>query len=233
MSASCFVVTIDGPAGAGKSTVARRVAAELELGYLDTGALYRTVALAASERGLSLEDGPALGLLASGLDVEMPAGGAKVLLEGRDISSEIRTPAISQAASRVSALPEVRSALVTLQRAAARPPGTVAEGRDMGTVIFPEADLKVFLDADAEERARRRTVELQARAGESAELEREGVNQEQVKREILERDQRDRSREVAPLAAADDAMVVDSTGLSVDAVVATVVKEALSRRFPS
>ena len=229
MSTRCFVVAIDGPAGAGKSTVARRVADALELGYLDTGALYRAVALAAIEGETALDDAAALADLAAGLDVEMPAGSRRIVLAGRDVSDVIRTPQISQAASRVSALPAVRSALVELQRSAARPPGTVAEGRDMGTVIFPQADLKVFLDADPDERARRRTEELRDRTG----AERDGTGDlENVKRDMAERDRRDRTREVAPLEAAPDAVVIDSTPLAIDEVVETIVKEALLRRFP-
>lgn len=240
MSAGCFVVTIDGPAGAGKSTVARRVAAELELGYLDTGALYRTVALAAMEAAAPLDDGPALARLAAGLDVRLQAGSAAVTLAGRDVSGAIRTPAISQAASRVSALPEVRAALVELQRAAARPPGAVTEGRDMGTVIFPDADLKIFLDADPDERARRRAEELRERTG-PASVQSDGrmrtadeVKRELdgVKRELAERDRRDRTREVAPLVPAPDAVVIDCTHLAIDEVVSRIVKEALLRRFP-
>ena len=229
LSTECFVVAIDGPSGAGKSTVARRVADALELGYLDTGALYRTVALAALESGTALDDAPALAALATQLDVEMPAGTGQVMLAGRDVTEAIRRPEISQAASRVSALPEVRAALAGLQRAAARPPGTVAEGRDMGTVIFPNADLKIFLDADPEERARRRTAELRERTGAQA----TGPDKlEDVKRDMVERDRRDRTREVAPLQAAPDAVVIDSTHLAIDEVVENVVKEALLRRFP-
>ncbi len=229
MSTHCFVVAIDGPSGAGKSTVARRVADALELGYLDTGALYRALALAAIEGETALDDAAALADLAAGLDVEMPAGSRRIVLAGRDVSDVIRTPQISQAASRVSALPAVRSALVELQRSAARPPGTVVEGRDMGTVIFPQADLKVFLDADPDERARRRTEELRERTG--AERDCTG-NLENVKRDMAERDRRDRTREVAPLEAAPDAVVIDSTLLAIDEVVETIVKEALLRRLP-
>ncbi|TFH25091.1 MAG: (d)CMP kinase [Myxococcales bacterium] len=229
MSTDCFVVAIDGPAGAGKSTVARRVADALELGYLDTGALYRAVALAAIEGGTALDDAAALAALAAGLDVEMPAGSRRIVLAGRDVSDETRTPQISQAASRVSALPGVRSALVELQRSAARPPGTVAEGRDMGTVIFPHADLKVFLDANPDERARRRAEELRERT----DAKRDGSGDlENVKRDMAERDRRDRTREVAPLEAAADALVIDSTLMAIDEVVETIVKEAFLRRLP-
>jgi cytidylate kinase len=229
VSTDCFVVAIDGPAGAGKSTVARRVADALELGYLDTGALYRAVALAAIEGGTALDDAAALAALAAGLDVEMPAGSRRIVLAGRDVSDEIRTPQISQAASRVSALPGVRSALVELQRSAARPPGTVAEGRDMGTVIFPHADLKVFLDANPDERARRRAEELRERT----DAKRDGSGDlENVKRDMAERDRRDRTREVAPLEAAADALVIDSTLMAIDEVVETIVKEAFLRRLP-
>ena len=160
MSAEVFVVTIDGPAGAGKSTTSRAVAERLGLHYLDSGALYRAVGLAALDAGIDPSDDAALaGLLAS---VRIVAGEREgtVEIDGRLCERELRTPAVSQAASKASAQPSVRDALLGLQRAARRPPGTVAEGRDMGTVVFPDADLKVFLDADDDERARRRTAEL-------------------------------------------------------------------------
>jgi cytidylate kinase len=154
VSATVFVVAIDGPGGAGKSTTARAVAARLGLSYLDTGALYRCVALRAVEQGLALDDGPRIAEIARHLEVRFAAGSERVTLGDRDVTTEIRTPEMSQAASKVSALPPVREALVELQRRSARAPGTVAEGRDMGTVIFPDARLKVFLDATVDERAR-------------------------------------------------------------------------------
>jgi cytidylate kinase len=216
------VIAIDGPAGAGKSTTARAVAAKLGLSYLDTGALYRCVALTALERGQALDDGIALAAIARSLDVQFaPGGGNRVLLSGRDVSQQIRTQDVSDAASRVSALPTVREALVELQRRAVRPPGTVAEGRDMGTVIFPEARLKVFLDASVDERARRRARDLQG-IGRPQPVER-------VRDQIAERDARDVSRPVAPLRAAENAVVVDTTELTFDEVVACIVAEARRR----
>lgn len=217
-----FVVAIDGPAGAGKSTTARRVAERLGASYLDTGALYRCLALQAVEHGIALDDALHLAELARSLDVGFGAGSeTTVRLGARDVTTAIRTPEVSQAASRVSALPEVREALVDLQRRAARAPGTVAEGRDMGTVIFPNAQLKVFLDADIDERARRRAEELGG-AG------RPGAIHE-VRSQISERDARDAGRAVAPLKPAADAVVIDTTGLGIEGVVERIIAEARSR----
>jgi len=217
-----FVVAIDGPAGAGKSTTARRVAERLASSYLDTGALYRCVALQALESGIALDDGLRLAELARSLDVSFGRGSdTRVWLAARDVTAAIRTPEVSQAASRASALPEVRTALVDLQRRAARAPGTVAEGRDMGTVIFPNAELKVFLDADIDERARRRAEDLGG-------AERSGAVDE-VRSQISERDARDAGRAVAPLKPAADAVVIDTTRLSIEGVVERIVAEARAR----
>ena len=155
MSERGFLIAVDGPAGAGKSTTAQRVAESLGFGYLDSGALYRCVAVAALKGGVALDDDAALGKLVEGLKVESVERGRRYLLNGHDVSDEIRTPQVSQAASKCSACPTVRRLLIDWQRQAATPPGTVIEGRDIGTVIFPDADLKVFLDAEADERARR------------------------------------------------------------------------------
>jgi cytidylate kinase len=222
VSRECFIIAIDGPAGVGKSTTSRRVAEDLGLRYLDSGALYRAVGLAALEAGVDLNDAVALSRLASSLEIESSEQGRVVLLDGRDVSARIRTSEVSQAASRVSAHPQVREALIDLQRGAAKPPGTVAEGRDIGTVIFPHADLKIFLDADPQERARRRAAEMVAKAG-STEID-------NVKREMAERDRRDSTRVVAPLEAAPDALIIDSTELGIDEVVEGIVKEARRRR---
>ena len=216
------IVAIDGPAGAGKSTTARRVAERLGASYLDTGALYRCVALQALESGIALDDARRLAELAGSLDVRFGAGAdARVRLGSRDVTEAIRTPEVSQAASRVSALPEVRAALVDLQRRAARVPGTVAEGRDMGTVIFPNAQLKVFLDADIAERARRRAEDLGG-AGRPGAID-------EVRSQISERDARDAGRAVAPLKPATDAVVIDTTRLGIDGVVELIVAEARAR----
>jgi len=222
MSGRPFVLALDGPAGAGKSTTARAVAAALGFAYLDSGALYRCVALAALEAGISPDDDAALGKLASSLEIRQSADG-RFLLDGRDVSDAIRSPDVSQAASRSSACPSVRRALVDIQRAAVLEPGTVAEGRDIGTVIFPDADLKVFLDAEATERARRRSAELAAKAASAETIARVGV-------EMAERDRRDSTRAVAPLAKADDALVMDTTFSTFDDVVAQIVAEVRKRR---
>lgn len=221
MSATVFVVAIDGPGGAGKSTTARAVAARLGLSYLDTGALYRCVALRAVEQGLALDDGPRIAEIARHLEVRFAAGSGRVTLGDRDVTTEIRTPEMSQAASKVSALPPVREALVELQRRSARAPGTVAEGRDMGTVIFPDARLKVFLDATVDERARRRVADLRGLGRADA--------VEDVRAQLAERDARDSGRAVAPLRRAPDAVVLDTTDLAFEEVVDRIVAEARSR----
>lgn len=223
-TADCFVVAIDGPAGAGKSTVARRVAAELGYGYVDSGALYRAAALAALRSKVATDDADAVAARIADARIALSADSKSVLLDGDEVSQAIRTPEVSQAASRVSAMPAVRAALIDLQRRAARPPGIVADGRDIGTVIFPDAGLKIFLDADPAERAKRRTDELLGR-GNSANLA-------DVRKEMDERDSRDRNREVAPLRPAGDAIVVDSTTMGIDEVVGLIVNE-IRLRIPT
>ncbi|HYB97924.1 MAG TPA: (d)CMP kinase [Candidatus Limnocylindrales bacterium] len=221
-----FLIALDGPAGAGKSTTAQRVADALGFGYLDSGALYRCVAVAALEDGVALDDDAALGELVARIKVESIERGRRFLLNGRDVTDRIRAPEISQAASKSSACPTVRRLLVEWQRNAAHPPGTVVEGRDIGTVIFPDADLKVFLDADPEERARRRSLELAAKqSGDAAAAT--------VAREMAERDRRDSTRPVAPLAAAPDAVVLDTTRLEIDQVVSKILAEVALRRSSS
>jgi CMP/dCMP kinase len=195
------VVAIDGPAGAGKSSVARGVADALGFTYLDSGSMYRTVALAALERRVP----PAS--IASTLNIEV---GPRVLLDGRDVTSEIRTAAVSEAASEVAADPEVRQALVLQQRRLLSQGDWVAEGRDIGTVVAPDADLKVFLTADPAERARRRAAEL-------------GVDADTVLAEQTIRDERDRTREHSPLKPAEGSVELDTTGLTLDQVVGRVV----------
>jgi len=208
-----FIVTIDGPAGAGKSTAARALAAHLGYAFLDTGAIYRAVAVAARRGGLDWKDGPRLGQLAGRLDIRFASEGGinRVLLDGADVTADIRTPEISEGASQVSALPEVRGALLGLQRDIGARGRIVAEGRDTGTVVFPHAQAKFFLTAPAEERARRRTRELAA-AGRPSDLA-------TVMREMELRDARDSSRAVAPLRKADDAVEIDSLGLTPEQVV--------------
>ncbi|MBV9605087.1 MAG: (d)CMP kinase [Solirubrobacterales bacterium] len=196
------VVAIDGPAGAGKSTVARAVADELGFTYLDTGAMYRGIALAAAERRVA----PAT--IASTLKIEP---GERILVDGRDVSDEIRTPEVSEAASRAAADPEVRRAVVEQQRRLIAAGDWVAEGRDIGTVVAPDAEVKVFLTADPEERARRRAVEL-------------GLDPARVLAEQTIRDERDRTREHSPLEPAAGAVVLDSTHMSLREVVARIAE---------
>ena len=214
------VIAIDGPAGAGKSTVARQLAERLGYVLIDTGALYRAVALAAKERGLSWDDGPALGQLASQLDLSfgrVTEGRPPLIMDGVDRSTDIRTPDISQGASKVSAHPPVREALLGVQRRMGEAGGVVLEGRDIGTVVFPNAPVKVFLTASTAARAQRRYDELISRGVEDADLT-------AVRQEMEERDTRDSSRAVAPLKPADDAVVVDSTELDLEGVVARLVE---------
>jgi cytidylate kinase len=208
------VVTIDGPAGAGKSTTARQLAARLGYSFLDTGALYRAVALTARRRNVDWADGPGVGNLAAGLVIrfEPAPGGNRVLVDGVDVTDDIRDPEISQGASRVSALPDVRAALLGLQRTIGAQGRVVAEGRDTGTVVFPTAFAKFFLTATAHERARRRSVELAA-------LGRE-VPFAEVLAELEQRDARDTNRAVAPLKRADDAIEIVTDGMNADEVVA-------------
>ena len=219
------VIAIDGPVGSGKGTVARRVAAALGFLLLDSGALYRVLALAARARGTSLDDAGTLAHLADRLDVAFAPGDAvepvRILLAGVDVTREVRTEQCGNDASRVSAWPEVRDALLARQRGFRRPPGLVADGRDMGSVVFPDAPVKVFLTAAPRARAERRHKQLMAK-GIDASVAR-------LFRELAERDRRDRERAVAPLRPAEDAVVVDTTGLDVDFVVARVLEIARSR----
>lgn len=222
MSRKKPVVAIDGPAGAGKSTVTRRVAAELGYLLVDTGAIYRTVALAVLDKGVPFDDTGQVAELAERLAREKAIrfasdgqGGQRVLLGEEDVSESIRRPDIGQGASKVSAIPAVREALLEMQRSAGRDGGVVLEGRDIGTVVFPDAEAKFFLTASVEERARRRLRELVERG--------EDVDFEGVQREVIERDRRDSTRAVAPLTQADDAILVDSSGVPIDEVVARMV----------
>lgn len=220
------VLTIDGPSGSGKGTISRRVATLLGWHLLDSGALYRLVALAGRRQGLAGDDVDGHARAARQLQVRFDTagdGGEQVFLgePGEEVAAQIRSEAMGQGASRVAAWPAVREALLARQRAFARPPGLVADGRDMGTVVFPEAPLKIFLTATPQERARRRHKQLMDKGT--------GVSLAALSLEIAERDRRDATRAVAPLVPAPGAVVIDTTQLSVDAVVARVV-DALRER---
>jgi cytidylate kinase len=213
-----FIVAIDGPSGAGKSTLAKRVAKEFGLTYLDTGAMYRALALKVLRQRLDLADDLNLSELVVSTEIDLIArdGRVQVLLDGEDVSDLIRTPEVSQMASKVSALRIVRQRMLELQRRLGRKGSVVAEGRDIGTVVFPEAEVKIYLDASTEERARRRFEELR-KAGRMVSLE-------ETLREMAERDKRDSERDLAPLRRAENAVVIDSSALDAQAVSERVIQ---------
>jgi cytidylate kinase len=222
--AAVTVLTIDGPSGSGKGTVSRRLAAILGWHLLDSGALYRLVALAGERAGLATDDVDGHARLARSMDVTFGtrADGSEVVhLGGIDVTEAMREETISQGASRVAAWTPVREALLDRQRAFAKPPGLVADGRDMGTVVFPSAPLKIYLTATAEERALRRHKQLKDKGS--------AVSLAALSREIAERDERDYSRAIAPLRPAPDALLLDSTGRSVEQVVAQVLAAGRQR----
>jgi CMP/dCMP kinase len=208
-----YVVTVDGPAGSGKSTVGRLLAQKLSYVYLDTGALYRAMALKVLMASLPPDNREKIADLCGSTAIALREcdGATRIVLDGEDVTELIRTPEISMLASTISALPEVRDALLSVQRDSARDGGIVAEGRDMGTVVFPGADVKFFLTASAGERSRRRWLELRDRGHK--------VSLEEVLREVVQRDRQDSEREIAPLRPSDDGVLVDSTGKTIDEVV--------------
>lgn len=214
-----MIIAIDGPSGAGKSTLAKRLAKELGFVYLDTGAIYRALAFKVLRQGVDLADDTRLAELVGSTEIDLQErdGRLEVLLDGMDVAPEIRTSEVSQMASKVSALKIVRERLLDLQRDMARRGSVVAEGRDIGTVVFPDAEVKIFLHASAEERARRRCAELRA-AGRTADLA-------ETLREMAERDKRDSERDLAPLRMADDALRIDSSTVGADELAHRVLSE--------
>ena len=213
MTTEPFIITIDGPAASGKGTIAAAVAGALHFHYLDSGSLYRLVALKARRSGVPLRDEASIARLAAELDVRFDR--AVLTLDGQDVVTAIRSEDVSEAASRVAVHPSVRTALVARQRSFARPPGLVADGRDMGTVVFPDAKLKVYLTASAEERARRRHKQLIAKGN--------SVTIESLLDDIRQRDARDAARAAAPLKPASDAVLLDTTQLTIDEATARVL----------
>ena len=213
-----LLITIDGPAGAGKTTVSRALADRLGYRYIDTGALYRGVALAAQVRGIDPKNDDDLKMLCSGLDLNFVqhADGLGLCLDGEDISDRIRTPEITMLASAISAQPVVREFLLDLQKDLGKEKAAVFEGRDMGTVVFPEADVKFFLDASPRTRARRRYAEQKSQSSQTL---------DEVERDIQRRDRNDSTRDVAPLKPATDAIVIDSTEMKMDEVVDYMVSQ--------
>ena len=220
-----MIIAIDGPAGAGKSTVARALAGRLGFLYIDSGAMYRAVAVLAARAGVALDDEPALGELAGGLRSEFRGDPPRLWVNGEDLEPALRTAEAGEGASRVAALSAVRQAMVAAQQAlgAAASPGggVVMEGRDIGSVVFPQAELKIYLDASLAERARRRLEDLRQRG--------EAADSEQVRREVAARDQRDRTRDVSPLQRTEDAVVVMTDGLTPEQVVERLAELARER----
>jgi CMP/dCMP kinase len=216
---SALIIAIDGPSAAGKSTLAKRLAKELGFTYLDTGAMYRALALKVLREGIDIGNDGMLTKLIGRTEIDLLETGGKlhVLLDGEDVSELIRTPEVSQMASKASASKTVRQWMLVLQRALGQRGDVVAEGRDIGTVVFPEAEVKIYLDASAQERARRRVEELR-RAGRQVSLD-------ETLREMVARDKRDSERDLAPLCKADDAVAIDSSALDAEALAQTVMQE--------
>jgi CMP/dCMP kinase len=215
------VIAIDGPAGAGKSTIARRLASRLGFTYIDSGAMYRAVALWAARQNADPADMHRMEQLALAADIELQPDGPRVLLNGEDVTAAIRTVEVGQQASLVAAIPGVRRALVEKQRALGERTSVIMEGRDIGTVVFPDANVKIFLDADPQERVSRRLRDFRDQG--------DAVPPETIAAQIRERDQRDRTRSEAPLTQAPDAIYIDSTGLSLDRVEEEILKVVRAR----
>ena len=220
-----YSIAIDGPAGAGKSTMARRAAAELGFVYVDTGAIYRTVGYAVSKRGISPEDTEKIDELLPRLRVKLAwkDGVQHMYLDGADVSKKIRLPEVSSMASKVSAIPSVRAFLLDTQRNAAKTNNVIMDGRDIGTVVLPDADVKIYLTASAEVRAKRRFLELQEQGGSDT--------YEEVLKDMIERDYRDMHRAVAPLKQADDAVLLDTSELSLEEsieAILNIIRERLA-----
>ena len=216
---SALIIAIDGPSAAGKSTLAKRLAKDLGFTYLDTGGMYRALAFKVLREGIDIgNDGALTELIGrTAIDLVVTGGKLKVLLDGEDVSHEIRTPEVSQMASKASTLEVVRRWMLVLQRAFGRRGNVVAEGRDIGTVVFPDAEVKIYLDASAQERARRRVEELR-QAGRQVSLD-------ETLREMWERDKRDSERDLAPLRKADDAIAIDSTSVDAEALAQRVMQQ--------
>jgi CMP/dCMP kinase len=216
---SALIIAIDGPSAAGKSTLAKRLAKDLGFIYLDTGAMYRALALKVLSEGIDISNDAALPELIGRTEIDLAETGGKlkVLLDGEDVSEKIRTPEVSQMASKISALKVVRHWMLVLQRALGQRGDVVAEGRDIGTVVFPGAEVKIYLDASVPERARRRVEELRKTGRQ--------VSLDETLREMGERDKRDSERDLAPLRKANDAIAIDSTSLDAEALARRVIQE--------
>ena len=212
-------MAIDGPAGAGKSTIAKRVASRLQFTYIDTGAMYRAVALWAWRQGVAFDDMHRLEQLANASEIDLAPG--KIVLNGEDVSDAIRVPEVSNGASRIAVIPGVRRAMVAKQRELGRRMSAVMEGRDIGTVVFPDADVKIYLDAAVAERVRRRLQEMRAKG--------DPITEAELTAQIQERDLRDSTRADAPLSQAPDAIYLDSTGMSIEEVEEAILKLVRSR----
>jgi len=212
------IITIDGPAGAGKSTVAKQLARKLDLSYLDTGAMYRALTLKAIQQNVNLEDEDALVVMArqTQIDLENHAAGVKVILDGNDVSEDIRTTEVTNKTFYVAQKPRVREIMVEWQRLLGSKRGAVVEGRDVGTIVFPQASNKFYLDANIDERSRRRIEELREKGND--------VDADKLAIELKERDNKDLTRSVGPLRRADDAVFIDSTHLTIDEVIEEMMK---------